>query len=70
MSTLDGSIVNIAVNTIMNDLKAPLETVEWVMIVYLLVVTSLLAQFRTLERYQREAMGLQSGTSHFFHSDR
>ncbi len=48
MSTLDGSIVNIALPTIMNDLAASLNTVEWVQIIYLLTVSSLLLSFGRL----------------------
>ena len=42
MSTLDGSIVNIALPAIQSDLGIGLTTVEWVVIAYLLVVGSLL----------------------------
>jgi EmrB/QacA subfamily drug resistance transporter len=42
MSTLDGSIVNIALPAIQDDLGIGLTTVEWVVIAYLLVVGSLL----------------------------
>ncbi len=45
MSTLDGSIVNIAMPTIMKDLNAPLSVIEWVALIYLLTVTSLLLSF-------------------------
>lgn len=48
MSTLDGSIVNIALPAIMNDLAAPLSTVEWVMMIYLLTVSALLLSFGRL----------------------
>lgn len=48
MSTLDGSIVNIALPTIMSDLVAPLSTVEWVLMIYLLTVSSLLLGFGRL----------------------
>lgn len=42
MSSLDGSIVNIALPAIANDLSVDLTTVEWVVVGYLLVVGSLL----------------------------
>lgn len=42
MSTLDSSIVNIALPTIMADLQVPLTVVEWVPMIYLLTVSSLL----------------------------
>ena len=48
MSTLDGSIVNIALPAIMADLRAPLTTVEWVMLIYLLTISSLLLSFGRL----------------------
>ena len=42
MSTLDGSIVNVAMPSIERDLGIDLTTVEWVSVAYLLVVGSLL----------------------------
>lgn len=42
MSTLDGSIVNIALPAIQSDFGADLTTVEWVVVAYLLIVGSLL----------------------------
>jgi EmrB/QacA subfamily drug resistance transporter len=48
MSTLDGSIVNIALPAIMEDLKVSLSTIEWVPIIYLLTVSSLLLAFGRL----------------------
>jgi EmrB/QacA subfamily drug resistance transporter len=48
MSTLDGSIVNIAVPSIMRDLGVSLATIEWVVMIYLLTVTSLLLSFGRL----------------------
>ncbi len=42
MSTLDGSIVNIALPAIQTDFGIDLTTVEWVVVAYLLVVGSLL----------------------------
>ncbi|MFP4307042.1 MAG: MFS transporter [Desulfococcaceae bacterium] len=48
MSTLDGSIVNIALPSIMADLAAPMAVVEWVMVIYLLVISSLLLSFGRL----------------------
>jgi len=52
MSTLDGSIVNIALPSIMADLKAPMAVVEWVMVIYLLVISSLLLGFGRLSDIQ------------------
>ncbi len=42
MSTLDGSIVNIALPAIQSDFRIDLTTVEWVVVAYLLIVGSLL----------------------------
>ncbi len=42
MSTLDGSIVNIALPAIQSDFGVVLTTIEWVVVAYLLVVGSLL----------------------------
>jgi len=48
MSTLDGSIVNIALPFIMKDLGVSLQAVEWVSIIYLLSVSSFLLGFGRL----------------------
>ncbi|QTA92653.1 MFS transporter [Desulfonema magnum] len=48
MSTLDGSIVNIALPSIMHDLVIPLATIEWIPMIYLLTVSSLLLSFGRL----------------------
>jgi EmrB/QacA subfamily drug resistance transporter len=48
MATLDGSIVNIALPSIMADFKVPLATIQWVTMIYLLTVTSLLLSFGRL----------------------
>lgn len=48
MSTLDSSIVNIALPAIMKDLKVPLTTIEWIPMIYLLTVSSLLLAFGRL----------------------
>jgi EmrB/QacA subfamily drug resistance transporter len=42
MSTLDGSIVNIALPAILDDFDARLSLVEWVVMIYLLTITSFL----------------------------
>lgn len=42
MSTLDASIVNVSLPTIMDSLDADLSTVQWVVSIYLLVITGLL----------------------------
>jgi len=48
MATLDGSIVNIALPSIMADFAVPLATIQWVTMIYLLTVTSLLLSFGRL----------------------
>jgi len=48
MSTLDGSIVNIALPAIMADLDVSLATIEWVPQIYLLTISSLLLPFGRL----------------------
>ncbi len=48
MSTLDSSIVNIALPTIMKDFGVDLSTIEWVVMIYLLTVSSLLLSFGRL----------------------
>jgi hypothetical protein len=48
MSTLDGSIVNVALPTIMAELSIPLITVKWVVVIYLLTISSLLLSFGRL----------------------
>lgn len=48
MSTLDGSIVNIALPVIMKELKGTFAGTEWVIMIYLLTVTSLLLTFGRL----------------------
>jgi EmrB/QacA subfamily drug resistance transporter len=48
MATLDGSIVNIAVPTIMRDLRVTVAAVQWVVMIYLLIVTVLLLSFGRL----------------------
>ena len=45
MSTLDTSIVNIAIPTISKDLNVSMSQTEWIVTVYLLVVCSLLLLF-------------------------
>ena len=52
MSTLDGSIVNVALPTIMTELGVPLTTVKWVVVIYLLTVSSLLLFFGRLSDLQ------------------
>jgi EmrB/QacA subfamily drug resistance transporter len=45
MSTLDSSIVNIALPAIMADFRVPLTVIEWVPMIYLLTISSLLLTF-------------------------
>ena len=48
MATLDGSIVNIALPSIMADFAVPLATIQWVTMIYLLTVSSMLLSFGRL----------------------
>lgn len=48
MSTLDSSIVNVALPFIMDDLSTNVQTIQWVVIIYLLSVSSLLLTFGRL----------------------
>jgi EmrB/QacA subfamily drug resistance transporter len=48
MSTLDSSIVNIALPAIMDDFQVALTVIEWVPMIYLLTVSSLLLTFGRL----------------------
>lgn len=42
LATIDGSIVNIGLNTIVNDLHQPLNVVEWVVLAYMLTISTLM----------------------------
>ncbi|MBW6473326.1 MAG: MFS transporter, partial [Anaerolineaceae bacterium] len=42
LATIDGSIVNIGLNTLVNDLQQPLNLVEWVVLAYMLTISTLL----------------------------
>jgi EmrB/QacA subfamily drug resistance transporter len=48
MTTLDSSIVNIALPTIMKNFQVTLTTIQWVVIIYLLTISSLLLAFGRL----------------------
>jgi EmrB/QacA subfamily drug resistance transporter len=48
MSTLDSSIVNIALPAIMDDLRASFETIQWIVVIYLLTISSTLLAFGRL----------------------
>jgi EmrB/QacA subfamily drug resistance transporter len=61
MATLDGSIVNIALPSIMADFGVPLATVQWVVMIYLLTVTSLLLSFGRLSDIQGRRIVYSSG---------
>ena len=52
MSTLDSSIVNVALPAIMVDFEATLTVIEWVPMIYLLTVSSLLLTFGRLSDIQ------------------
>lgn len=42
LATIDGSIVNIGLNTLVNDLQQPLHLVEWIVLAYMLTISTLL----------------------------
>ena len=42
LATIDGSIVNIGLNTLVNDLGQPLAVVEWVVLAYMLTISTLM----------------------------
>jgi len=48
MSTLDSSIVNVALPFIMQDMATDISTIQWVVLIYLLTVSSLLLTFGRL----------------------
>jgi len=48
MSTLDSSIVNVALPYMMQDLKTDMQTIQWVVLIYLMTVSSLLLTFGRL----------------------
>ncbi|MDJ0915511.1 MAG: MFS transporter [Desulfobacterales bacterium] len=48
MSTLDSSIVNVALPVIMSDLNVSMSVIEWVVVIYLLTISSLLLTFGRL----------------------
>jgi EmrB/QacA subfamily drug resistance transporter len=48
MSTLDSSIVNVALPTMMQSLSTDLATIKWVMMIYLLTISALLLSFGRL----------------------
>lgn len=48
LATIDGSIVNIALPTLVKDLREPLAVVEWVVLAYLLTVTTLMVSMGRL----------------------
>jgi EmrB/QacA subfamily drug resistance transporter len=48
MSTLDSSIVNVALPFLMKDLQTNVQTIQWVMLIYLVTVSALLLTFGRL----------------------
>ncbi|MCD4675221.1 MAG: MFS transporter [Desulfobacula sp.] len=48
MSTLDSSIVNVALPYMLQDLQTELQTIQWVVLIYLVTVSSLLLTFGRL----------------------
>jgi len=48
MSTLDGSIVNVALPTIARELAIPLSQATWVVTIYLVIISGLIVLFGRL----------------------
>ncbi|MBU8909698.1 MAG: MFS transporter [Desulfobacterales bacterium] len=48
MSTLDSSIVNVALPYMMQDLRTDMQTIQWVVLIYLMTISSLLLTFGRL----------------------
>jgi EmrB/QacA subfamily drug resistance transporter len=48
MSTLDSSIVNVALPFLMKDFKTDMQTIQWVMLIYLVTVSALILTFGRL----------------------
>ena len=48
MSTLDSSIVNVALPYMMQDLRTDIQTIQWVVLMYLVTVSSFLLTFGRL----------------------
>ena len=55
MSTLDSSIVNVALPFMMQDLKSDMQTIQWVVLSYLLTVSALLLSFVRLSDIKKAA---------------
>ena len=65
MSTLDSSIVNIALPHMMQDLSTDVATVQWVVLIYLMTVSSLLLTFGRLSDIQGKQRVYVTGFSIF-----
>ena len=65
MSTLDSSIVNVALPFIMQDLKTDIQTIQWVVLSYLLTVSSLLLTFGRLSDIKGRRLLYLAGFSIF-----
>ncbi|ACN14009.1 multidrug resistance protein (efflux pump/antiporter) [Desulforapulum autotrophicum HRM2] len=61
MSTLDSSIVNIALPYIMQDMGTGVETIQWVVVGYLLTISSLLLTFGRLSDIRGKRMVYTGG---------
>ncbi len=61
MSTLDSSIVNIALPYIMQDMGTGLATIQWVVVIYLLTISSLLLTFGRLSDIRGKRMVYTAG---------
>lgn len=56
MSTLDSSIVNVALPYMMQDLQTDMQTIQWVVLIYLVTVSSLLLTFGRLSDIKGRAL--------------
>ncbi|VFQ43255.1 MFS transporter [Desulfoluna butyratoxydans] len=61
MSTLDSSIVNVALPTLMGRLNTTMVTIEWVVLIYLIAFTSLILSFGRLSDIVGRRMVLVGG---------
>ena len=65
MSTIDGSIVNIALNTIQETYNASLGDVEWVVLAYLLGIVCLLPSMGRLGDMSSQGIACDNAASFF-----
>ena len=66
LATIDGSIVNIGLNTLVNDLHQPLAFVEWVVLAYMLTIATLMLTIGRLVGHDRQEETLP-GRARYLH---